>query len=59
MPPHHHLVTANDVTNGKPDPEPYMKGAAKLGVDTKNCESPLLRFRHRPLSSVPLGLCFP
>lgn len=38
VPPHHHLVTANDVQNGKPNPEPYLKGAAKLGVDTKNCE---------------------
>ncbi|EJT49331.1 glycerol-1-phosphatase [Trichosporon asahii var. asahii CBS 8904] len=37
VPPHHHLVTANDVQNGKPNPEPYLKGAAKLGVDTKNC----------------------
>lgn len=24
-------ITANDVTNGKPDPEPYLKGAAKAG----------------------------
>lgn len=26
-------VTANDVTNGKPHPEPYLKGLQKAGVD--------------------------
>ncbi len=26
-------VTANDVTHGKPDPEPYLLGASKAGVD--------------------------
>jgi sugar-phosphatase len=26
------IVTASDVTNGKPDPEPYLKGASLLGV---------------------------
>lgn len=31
------LVTADDVTNGKPDPEPYLKGAARLGFDAKDC----------------------
>jgi sugar-phosphatase len=31
------LVTADDVTNGKPDPEPYLKGAAHLGFDAKDC----------------------
>lgn len=38
IPPHHHLVTANDVQKGKPNPEPYLKGAEKLGVDVKKCE---------------------
>lgn len=32
-----HLLTADDCTHGKPDPEPYLKGAALLGVDIKNC----------------------
>ena len=31
------LVTSDDVTRGKPDPEPYIKGAQILGLDTKNC----------------------
>lgn len=26
-------VTAHDVTHGKPEPEPYLKGAAKAGVE--------------------------
>lgn len=30
-------VTAHDVTKGKPDPEPYIKGAAKVGVAPENC----------------------
>ncbi len=31
------IVTAEDVKNGKPDPEPYMLTAEKLGVDCANC----------------------
>ena len=31
------LVTADDVVNGKPDPEPYLKGAKLLGVSPKEC----------------------
>jgi mannitol-1-/sugar-/sorbitol-6-phosphatase len=31
------LVTADDVRNGKPDPEPYLKGAELLGVNPKDC----------------------
>lgn len=31
------LVTSDDVTNGKPDPEPYLKGAAGLGFDPAEC----------------------
>jgi sugar-phosphatase len=33
----HHLVTASDVTRGKPDPEPYCKGAAALDLDPHRC----------------------
>lgn len=31
------MVTADDITTGKPDPEPYLVGAAKLGVDPARC----------------------
>jgi mannitol-1-/sugar-/sorbitol-6-phosphatase len=31
------LVTCDDVKNGKPDPEPYLKGASLLGVSPKDC----------------------
>ena len=31
------LVTADDVKNGKPDPEPYRKGAELLKVNPANC----------------------
>ncbi|HUN62880.1 MAG TPA: HAD-IA family hydrolase [Candidatus Sulfotelmatobacter sp.] len=32
-----HLVTASDITRGKPDPEPYLKGAASLHLDPHYC----------------------
>jgi sugar-phosphatase len=31
------LVTSDDVKNGKPDPEPYLKGASLLGVSARGC----------------------
>ncbi len=31
------LVTADDVSNGKPDPEPYRKGAELLGASPADC----------------------
>ncbi|GMA28668.1 HAD-IA family hydrolase [Arenivirga flava] len=31
------LVTADDVTHGKPDPEPYLRGAELLGLDPSDC----------------------
>lgn len=31
------LVTAEDVRNGKPDPEPYLRGAQLLGVNPQSC----------------------
>jgi sugar-phosphatase len=31
------LVTCDDVKDGKPNPEPYLKGAALLGVPAKDC----------------------
>jgi sugar-phosphatase len=32
-----HLITADDVERGKPDPQPYLAGAAALGVDPAEC----------------------
>jgi sugar-phosphatase len=31
------LVTADDVAHGKPHPEPYLKGAERLGFDPAEC----------------------
>ena len=31
------LVSADDVTRGKPDPEPYLLAARQLGVDPSRC----------------------
>jgi sugar-phosphatase len=31
------LVTSDDVVNGKPDPEPYLKGAERLGLRPAEC----------------------
>ncbi|HXP16469.1 MAG TPA: HAD family hydrolase [Terriglobales bacterium] len=31
------LVSADDVTKGKPDPEPYLKGARRLDVNPAEC----------------------
>jgi len=31
------LVTSDDVTNGKPHPEPYLKGALGLGFAPRDC----------------------
>ncbi|MFC6356370.1 HAD-IA family hydrolase [Luethyella okanaganae] len=31
------LVTADDVTHGKPDPEPFLTAARRLGVDPARC----------------------
>ena len=31
------VVTGDAVTRGKPDPEPYLKGAAGLGVEAADC----------------------
>lgn len=31
------FITADDVSAGKPDPEPYLKGAAALGLDPSEC----------------------
>jgi sugar-phosphatase len=31
------MITADDITRGKPDPEPYLLGARQLGVDPARC----------------------
>jgi len=31
------LVTADDVSRGKPDPEPFLTAAERLGVDPRRC----------------------
>jgi mannitol-1-/sugar-/sorbitol-6-phosphatase len=31
------MITADDVTRGKPDPEPYLAGAAALGFEPNTC----------------------
>jgi sugar-phosphatase len=31
------MITADDVVNGKPHPEPYLKGAESLGVNPGEC----------------------
>ncbi|CAK9784155.1 glycerol-1-phosphatase [Cutaneotrichosporon oleaginosum] len=37
IPPYPALVTADDVSLGKPDPEPYLAGAKKLRLDPARC----------------------
>ena len=32
-----HMVTASDIRHGKPDPEPYLKGAAALALPPGDC----------------------
>jgi mannitol-1-/sugar-/sorbitol-6-phosphatase len=32
-----HLITSTDITHGKPDPEPYLKGAACLHLPAADC----------------------
>jgi len=31
------LITSDDVTNGKPHPEPYLKGAERMGIAPADC----------------------
>src|SRR5579862_1283562 len=37
LPTPHEFVTADDISNGKPDPEPYLRGASLLGVVASAC----------------------
>ena len=36
------VVTSSEIANGKPHPEPYLKGAAVLGVEAADCVRPVL-----------------
>jgi len=31
------MITSNDIVHGKPNPEPYLKGAAALGLPAREC----------------------
>jgi len=31
------MITSNDISHGKPDPEPYLKGASLLGFGPQEC----------------------
>jgi mannitol-1-/sugar-/sorbitol-6-phosphatase len=42
------LVTCDDVKNGKPNPEPYLKGASLLGISARDCIV---------LEDAPAGIC--
>lgn len=48
LPEPRHLVTSTDVKNGKPDPEPYLKGAQLLGVPASDC---------LVIEDAPAGIC--
>jgi sugar-phosphatase len=37
LPIPHRIVTADDIANGKPHPEPYLKAAAILGLPASEC----------------------
>jgi mannitol-1-/sugar-/sorbitol-6-phosphatase len=37
LPKPKYLVTSSDVQRGKPDPEPYLKGAQFLGISAADC----------------------
>jgi mannitol-1-/sugar-/sorbitol-6-phosphatase len=42
------MITSNDITHGKPHPEPYLKGAAVLGFPAAECVV---------VEDVPAGVC--
>lgn len=37
LPVPNQIVTASDIRRGKPDPEPYLKGAERLGLQSQDC----------------------
>jgi len=42
------MITSNDITHGKPHPEPYLKGADVLGFPATECVV---------VEDVPAGVC--
>jgi sugar-phosphatase len=42
------MITSNDISHGKPHPEPYLKGAAALGFPAAECVV---------VEDVPAGVC--
>ncbi|KAB5593257.1 Haloacid dehalogenase-like hydrolase [Ceratobasidium theobromae] len=46
------FVTAGDVSNGKPWPEPYILGAAKCAVDPAHCQSHLFLSLCSPIPGI-------
>jgi sugar-phosphatase len=54
------VITADDVTRGKPDPEPYVLGARRLGVPVDRClvveDAPSGVRSGRAAGAVTLGL---
>jgi sugar-phosphatase len=37
LPALRHMITASEITRGKPDPEPYLQGAQCLGLSAAEC----------------------
>jgi len=48
LPRPRHLVTSTDVKHGKPNPEPYLKGAQMLGAPANECIV---------IEDAPAGIC--
>ena len=48
LPKPRNIVTANDIVRGKPDPEPYLKGAQLLGLAARDCIV---------IEDAPAGIC--
>lgn len=53
----HAIVTGDEITNGKPHPEPYLLAAAKLGVDPKDCA--VVEDSDNGIRSAAAAGCFP
>jgi hypothetical protein len=50
-------VTADDVERGKPEPDPYLAGAARVGADPKNCTSKRVVIYEKAREGVCMGCC--
>jgi sugar-phosphatase len=60
-----HIITADDVVNGKPSPEPYLRGAALLGFAAREClvfeDTPagIASARSSPMQAIALQTTYP